>query len=53
MVGWGEHGTHLGRDRQVLAGLDPNKIFCLGRNTSGQPKHPLYVTRAALPRPFV
>jgi hypothetical protein len=52
MLGWGEHGSHRGRDRQVLASLDPKKIFCLERNASGQPKHPLYVARKAAPLPF-
>jgi hypothetical protein len=53
MLGWGEHGTHLGRDRQVLGLLDAAKIYCLGRNASGQPKHPLYVARKAVRVPFV
>ncbi|MDD2762613.1 MAG: hypothetical protein PHE83_01410 [Opitutaceae bacterium] len=44
---------HLGRDRQVRAGLDPKKTFCLERNASGQPKHPLYVAQNTAPRPFV
>jgi hypothetical protein len=52
MLGWGEHGAHLGRDRQVLAALNPEKIFCLERNASGQPKHPLYVARKAAPLSF-
>ena len=41
------------RDRQVLADLDPKKIFCLERNASGQPRHPLYVARKTTPVPFV
>ena len=49
MIGWGEHGAHLGRDRQVLARLDPGRTFCLGRNASGQPRHPLYVARRTRP----
>ena len=52
MLGWGEHGAHLDRDRQVLAGLNPKKIFCLERNAGGQPRHPLYVARKAAPLPF-
>ncbi|HUJ45239.1 MAG TPA: DUF1643 domain-containing protein [Opitutaceae bacterium] len=51
IVGWGEHGAHRGRDRQVLARLDPRKTFCLGRNASGQPRHPLYVARRTRPIP--
>ncbi len=51
ILGWGEHGAHLGRDRQVLVRLDPKKTFCLGRNTSGQPRHPLYVAHRTEPIP--
>jgi hypothetical protein len=53
MLGWGEHGTHLGRDQQVLAYLDRRKTFCLERNASGQPKHPLYVSKKNKPLLFV
>lgn len=49
MVGWGEHGAHQGRDQQVLAYLDPKKVFCLERNASTQPKHPLYVAKKTAP----
>lgn len=45
VLGWGEHGAHRGRDREVLAYLDSSKLFCLERNASGQPKHPLYVAK--------
>jgi hypothetical protein len=52
MLVWGEHGAHLARDQQVLASLDPHKVFCLERNASGQPKHPLYVAGSAPSVPF-
>jgi hypothetical protein len=52
MLGWGEHGAHLGRHEQVLALLDPGKTCCLGRNASGQPKHPLYVAQRTQPQPY-
>jgi len=52
MVGWGEHGAHLGRHEQVRALLDPAKTFCLVRNASGQPKHPLYVAQRTRPALF-
>jgi len=52
MLAWGEHGTHLERDRQVLGLLPSARVFCLERNASGQPKHPLYVARHAVPQPF-
>lgn len=53
MLGWGEHGAHNGRDQQVLAYLDRSKTFCLERNASGQPKHPLYVAKKNKPLLFV
>ena len=52
MLAWGEHGAHRGRDRQVLGLLPPGRVFCLERNASGQPKHPLYVARTVAPVPF-
>ncbi len=52
MLAWGEHGIHLGRDQAVLGFLDRRKTYCLERNASGQPKHPLYVSRTAAPALF-
>jgi hypothetical protein len=52
IVGWGEHGARLGRDRQVAALIDPAKTYCLARNASGQPKHPLYVAADTVPVRF-
>ncbi|MEY4938711.1 MAG: hypothetical protein RIQ93_446 [Verrucomicrobiota bacterium] len=53
MVGWGEHGAHLERHTAVLRLLDPAKTFCLQRNASTQPKHPLYVAKATKPALFL
>lgn len=52
MLGWGEHGAHRDRHEHVRALLDPKKTFCLERNASGQPKHPLYVAKTAKPLAF-
>ena len=52
MVAWGEHGAFLNRHAQVAALLDPQKTFCLARNASGQPKHPLYVAQRTRPVRF-
>ncbi|MFT3784382.1 MAG: DUF1643 domain-containing protein [Nibricoccus sp.] len=49
MLGWGEHGAHQNRAQQVLAYLDSSKTYCLERNASGQPKHPLYVAKRNKP----
>lgn len=43
LVGWGRHGDHLGRARQVCELLSAFPLFCLGVNSDGSPKHPLYV----------
>jgi hypothetical protein len=43
IAAWGNHGSHLGRDREVMAllGSDPD-VCCLGITGEGQPYHPLY-----------
>lgn len=44
VFGWGNRGTLLGRDRQVMSLLaDRNDVYCLGITKDGQPRHPLYV----------
>lgn len=41
---WGAHGSHRGRDKEVLKLLDiGNMIRHLGLTKAGQPKHPLYL----------
>jgi hypothetical protein len=50
--GWGIHGDHAGRDREVLAIAERHgvKLHCLGATAGGQPRHPLYV---GYDKPFV
>jgi len=43
VVCWGNNGSILKRSAQVFK-LVPNK-FCLEINGSGQPKHPLYISK--------
>lgn len=45
ILGWGNHGTHLGRDREVLAlcELTGARFDVLGITRTGQPRHPLYL----------
>jgi len=45
IIGWGEHGKHLDRGRDVLALIDKHKgqVHALKVNASGHPKHPLYI----------
>jgi len=51
VVGWGNHGSFLGRDRIVTEiarriGLD---LHCLGKTKFGHPRHPLYVAYSYRP----
>jgi hypothetical protein len=44
VLGWGNRGKFLNRDRQVLSLLaDRSDVHCLGITKDGQPRHPLYV----------
>jgi hypothetical protein len=48
VAAWGVHGTHLGRDRTVVALLD-TPLSHLGLTKEGHPRHPLYLRHTALP----
>jgi hypothetical protein len=53
VVAWGNWGSLYERDRTVLGLLTPGRsLYCLGINQSGQPRHPLYVSRYTLPIQF-
>jgi hypothetical protein len=45
VVGWGNHGSFMGRDQAALKiANELGVVFqCLGVTKSGQPKHPLYI----------
>lgn len=45
IIGWGEHGKHLGRGQFVLDLLREQgaALHALKINASGHPKHPLYI----------
>jgi hypothetical protein len=45
ILAWGNHGTHLARDRAVLARCAGADIAVLGLTDQGQPRHPLYLPR--------
>ncbi|NJR62516.1 MAG: DUF1643 domain-containing protein [Cyanobacteria bacterium CRU_2_1] len=50
LVAWGNWGCLHQRDRVVMEQLpSKKKVYCLGINRSGQPRHPLYVKRDTLP----
>lgn len=46
-VGWGAHGSFMGRDHVATKiAIETGLAFrCLGTTKDGQPKHPLYVAR--------
>lgn len=45
---WGNHGSHMGRDKIVsdMLACHAGKIKCFGKNKSGQPSHPLYLPKS-------
>lgn len=47
VLGWGNYGGFLGRDRTILSLLAPysQKTHYLQCNKSGHPRHPLYIRR--------
>ena len=45
--GWGNHGSYLNRSKAVLEFIPV--IHCLKINRSGEPSHPLYQPKSALP----
>ena len=54
IAGWGVHGTHRGRDAEVLSLLRGAGIGLhhLGLTKHGHPRHPLYVSYAQDPEPW-
>lgn len=47
VLAWGNWGCLQQRDSAVLTLLEPwrDRLYCLGLNRTGQPRHPLYVPR--------
>ncbi|MDJ0704991.1 MAG: DUF1643 domain-containing protein [Leptolyngbyaceae cyanobacterium MO_188.B28] len=54
ILAWGNWGGLMGRDRTVLTLLAPyqSKLYCLGCNKFGQPRHLLYVKGTVRPKPY-
>jgi hypothetical protein len=52
VIAWGNWGGLYGRDQAVLELLD-RPIYCLGQNQSGQPRHPLYLSRTTELWPYL
>ncbi|NEQ47980.1 MAG: DUF1643 domain-containing protein [Leptolyngbya sp. SIOISBB] len=53
-LAWGNWGTLHQRDQAVLKLLEPfrDRLYCLGQNRTGQPRHPLYVPRHTQLQPW-
>ena len=51
ILAWGNWGQLLKRHQAVIELLDchRHKLYCLARNQSGQPRHPLYIKRTVQP----
>ena len=52
---WGNHGSHLQRSSHVLAMLRDagvEDLYCLGKTSTGEPTHPLYVSYDAALSPI-
>lgn len=47
VICWGNKGSHLDRDKEVLEILKQyqDKVFSFGETKTGQPKHPLYLAK--------
>ena len=53
VAAWGNHGSYLGRALQVCELLAGVETLCLGLNTTGHHRHPLYVPQRTRPVPFI
>lgn len=53
VAAWGKDGAFLGRGKRVLENVLPGKsVMCLGVNSDGTPKHPLYLSKNSIPVPL-
>ena len=43
VVAWGNDGTYLNRDKEVLELLKYYDLYCFGITKGGNPKHPLFL----------
>lgn len=56
ILAWGTHGTHRGRDQEVLRMLAARcprvPLFTMGTTKHGHPKHILYLPKTTTPIPW-
>lgn len=53
VAAWGNHGTHLNRNSDVMRLLSEFQLKCFKITQSGQPEHPLYQRNDAALIPYV
>lgn len=53
ICGWGNHGSLLGRGADVTMMLHSMELYCLGQNSDGSPKHPLYLRKDLPLQPYL
>ncbi len=55
LCAWGARGSHMDQDEHALDWLDWPDItpMCLGLTEGGMPRHPLYVRKTVMPRPYL
>ena len=44
---WGNHGSFMGRDKEVIEMFKGLPLYSFGLTKTGQPKHPLYLPKTA------
>jgi hypothetical protein len=53
VAAWGVHGEMNARDREVMELLSSHATMrCLGLTKAGLPRHPLYMSKSSLRRPY-
>lgn len=52
LLAWGNHGNFMNRSAAVVTLLQDKELFCLAKNKSGEPKHPLYIKTETKLHPF-
>ena len=49
VAAWGDNGTYLSRDLEVIALISEVKdVYCLGITSKGNPRHPLYLDSSTM-----
>lgn len=51
VAAWGNHGSHRGRDQEVIKCMP--QLHCLTVTKQGQPGHPLYLSKTLTPKRFL